>query len=149
MCFRHSMTTSLLATTLILLSGCTPAEQLPPISTEELCQLGAYISIAVVTVGEDGGGGGGGGSGLKVGDPCLECRGLGQVGDGTVMMKCERCKGTGKVQPDDPDLGSMSEMGSQKQCICLPDCKCDGKCDPCNCIFCKPKKPITDTVANR
>ena len=128
------------------LSGCTPVETAPPISTEELCQLGAYISIAVVSADADGGGGGGG-SDLKVGDPCLECRGLGQVGDGVVMQKCERCRGTGKVQPDDPELGSVSEFRSQKHCLCLDKCKCDGKCDPCNCIFCLPKKPdISETV---
>jgi len=144
MCFRPSMTTSLLATTLILLSGCTPVEQAPPISTEELCQLGAYISIAVVSADADGGGGGGG-SGLKVGDVCPECRGVGEVGDGVVMMKCERCNGTGKVQPNDPDLAA--EFRSQRYCLCLDKCKCDGKCDPCNCIFCLPKKPdISETV---
>lgn len=30
---------------------------------------------------------------------CMNCRGTGKVGDGTVMSTCPICKGTGKVIP--------------------------------------------------
>lgn len=30
---------------------------------------------------------------------CMNCRGTGKVGDGTVMSKCPVCNGTGKIVP--------------------------------------------------
>lgn len=30
---------------------------------------------------------------------CMNCRGTGKVGDGTVMSKCPVCDGTGKIVP--------------------------------------------------
>jgi hypothetical protein len=34
----------------------------------------------------------------KPGDKCDNCEGRGYVGDGTVKVKCQPCKGTGRVQ---------------------------------------------------
>ena len=35
-------------------------------------------------------------AGPVIGDLCLDCGGTGKVGDGTVMVKCQTCDGTGK-----------------------------------------------------
>lgn len=143
-----SLMTSLMSCC-FLLSGCEPSGPPPEaLSTYELCELGAYIGIAVVSSDPDDDGGGGGD--LKVGDVCPECRGAKEVGDGTIMMKCERCKGTGKVQPDDPELGGMGAWtpdGSPKRCLCDHNCDCSGSCDPCDCIFCLPKKKTDELWA--
>ena len=100
MCYRFLMTTSLMMSLMscCLLSGCdTPSEAASQaISTQELCELGAYISIAVVASGDDGGGD----YTPKPGDICRDCNGTGKLGDGTVVFDCETCKGTGKIQPD-------------------------------------------------
>ena len=58
-----------------------------PLSHNEQHRLAVFCSYVVATheaiVGPNGGG-----TELKAGDTCPECRGAGQVGDGTVMMKC-------------------------------------------------------------
>ena len=58
-----------------------------PLSHNEQHRLAVFCSYVVATheaiVGPDGGG-----TTYKAGDTCPECRGAGQVGDGTVMMKC-------------------------------------------------------------
>jgi len=48
---------------------------------------------------------------------CMNCRGTGKVGDGTVMSTCPVCKGTGKVTP------------ATQQAAAAPPCK-DGTCPP-------------------
>ena len=147
---------------ILLIAGCDPVEEKDYLDLTEKTQLGAYISLAVVTStpAPDGGGGK-----LQVGDECPDCLGRGSVGDGTIENKCSRCNGTGKIQPGDPDVAAMSEDGgetwstnaevaesisadSPKSCLCDPACpNCDGTCDPCDCLFCLPRKdPLPDPL---
>ena len=149
---------------ILLIAGCDPVEEKDYLDLTEKTQLGAYISLAVVTStpAPDGGGGK-----LQVGDECPDCLGRGSVGDGTIENKCSRCNGTGKIQPGDPDVASMSEdegetwmtnaevkdwyddaKESPKACLCDPACpNCDGTCDPCDCLFCLPRKdPLPDPL---
>ena len=72
----------------------------------EKTQLGAYITLAVVSSTPEPDGGGGK---LEVGDSCPDCGGRGMVGDGTIENKCNRCNGTGVIQKGDPDVAAMSE----------------------------------------
>lgn len=156
-------TKSLMACCFILLiAGCDPVEEKDYLDLTEKTQLGAYISLAVVTStpAPDGGGGK-----LQVGDECPDCLGRGSVGDGTIENKCSRCNGTGKIQPGDPDVAAMSDddgetwstnaevaellsEDSPKACLCDPACpNCDGTCDPCDCLFCLPRKdPLPDPL---
>jgi hypothetical protein len=85
--------------------GCNPVDNKEYLDLTEKTQLGAYISLAVVSSTPEPDGGGGK---LNVGDECPDCLGRGMVGDGTIENKCNRCNGTGKVQPGDPDVASMS-----------------------------------------
>ena len=144
---------------LLATGGCDPVEEKNYLDLTEKTQLGAYVSLAVVTSEPEPDGGGGK---LKVGDECPDCLGRGMVGDGTIENKCSRCNGTGKIQDGDPDVAAMSdddgetwktnaEVGdwlseSPKACLCDPACPdCDGTCDPCDCLFCLPRKdPLPD-----
>ena len=148
----------------LLIAGCDPVEEKDYLDLTEKTQLGAYISLAVVS--SDPAPDGGGGK-LQVGDECPDCLGRGSVGDGTIENKCSRCNGTGKIQPGDPDVAAMSEdegetwmtnaevaswyadtKESPKKCLCDPACpNCDGTCDPCDCLFCLPRKdPLGDPM---
>jgi RecJ-like exonuclease len=138
-----------------MIVGCDPVEEKEYLDLTEKTQLGAYISLAVVasTPEPDGGGGK-----LQVGDECPDCLGRGMVGDGTIENKCSRCNGTGKIQQGDPDVAAIVNdfnetvmtnadvaewisADSPKACLCDPACPdCDGKCDPCDCLFCLPRK---------
>ena len=150
---------------MVAIAGCDPVDEKEYLDLTEKTQLGAYISLAVVTSepAPDGGGGK-----LQVGDECPDCLGRGSVGDGTIENKCSRCNGTGKIQPGDPDVAAMSEDDGEtwmtnedvgdwitdavvkgpKACLCDPACPdCDGKCDPCDCLFCLPRKdPLPDPL---
>lgn len=137
--------------------GCDPVDDSKYLDVTEKTQLGAYISLAVVSSTPEPDGGGGK---LEVGDECPDCLGRGMVGDGTIENKCSRCNGTGKIQKGDPDVAAMTEdegetwlsnaevgdwlddvTASPKTCLCDPACPdCDGTCDPCNCLFCLPRK---------
>ena len=88
----------------VLVAGCTPPVTPPPIPVGEMYQLGAWVSFETVTHDP----GGGGGVKLKVGDKCPDCAGTGRQGDGVIENPCERCRATGKVQPDDPELAGRS-----------------------------------------
>jgi len=90
---------------MVAIVGCDPANNKEYLDLTEKTQLGAYISLAVVSSTPEPDGGGGK---LNVGDECPDCLGRGMVGDGTIENKCNRCNGTGKVQPGDPDVASMS-----------------------------------------
>jgi hypothetical protein len=114
-----------------------------PLSHNEQHRLAVYCSYVVAThegiVGPDGGGG----TELKEGDTCRECRGLGTVGDGAVMVKCNYnenglyCK-NGKLAA----VGSATDaFGAFGGCDCCDECKgqCGGDCcDECTC-----DKPLT------
>ena len=147
---------------LAVTAGCDPVDKKEYLDLTEKTQLGAYISLAVVTSTPEPDGGGGK---LEVGDSCPDCGGRGMVGDGTIENKCNRCNGTGKIQKGDPDVASMSEDNGEtwmtnqevkewidedksKQCLCDPACPdCDGNCNPCNCLFCLPRKdPLPDPL---
>ena len=91
---------------ILLIAGCDPVEEKDYLDLTEKTQLGAYISLAVVTSTPEPDGGGGGK--LQVGDTCPDCGGRGSVGDGTIESTCNRCKGTGKIQAGDPDVAAMS-----------------------------------------
>ena len=90
---------------ILLIAGCDPVEEKDYLDLTEKTQLGAYVSLAVVTSDPEPDGGGGK---LKVGDECPDCLGRGMVGDGTIENKCNRCNGTGKIQAGDPDVAAMS-----------------------------------------
>lgn len=156
------MTSLMSCCLLIAIVGCDPVDNKEYLDLTEKTQLGAYISLAVVTSTPEPDGGGGK---LQVGDECPDCLGRGMVGDGTIENKCSRCNGTGKVQAGDPDVAAMSEdegetwstnaevaeaisADSPKACLCDPACPdCDGTCDPCNCLFCLPRKdPLPDPM---
>ena len=156
------MTSLMSCCLLIAIVGCDPVDNKDYLDLTEKTQLGAYISLAVVTSTPEPDGGGGK---LQVGDECPDCLGRGMVGDGTIENKCSRCNGTGKVQAGDPDVVAMSDddgetwstnaevaeeisADSPKACLCDPACPdCDGTCDPCNCLFCLPRKdPLPDPM---
>ena len=149
---------------ILLVAGCDPVEDKDYLDITEKTQLGAYISLAVVTSDPEPDGGGGK---LNVGDECPDCLGRGMVGDGTIENKCSRCNGTGKIQPGDPDVAAMTSDGGEtwmtnaeaaewyndspkkvQKCLCDPACPdCDGTCDPCDCLFCIPRKdPLPDPM---
>lgn len=147
---------------MVAIVGCDPVDDKDYLDITEKTQLGAYISLAVVTSTPEPDGGGGK---LNVGDECPDCQGSGRLGDGTVEMKCDRCNGTGKVQKGDPDVAAVVNEFNEtvmtnaeaieafasdtpKKCLCDPACPdCDGNCDPCNCLFCLPRKdPLPDPV---
>ena len=100
------MTSLMSCCLLIAIVGCDPVDNKEYLDLTEKTQLGAYISLAVVTSTPEPDGGGGK---LQVGDECPDCLGRGMVGDGTIENKCSRCNGTGKVQAGDPDVAAMSE----------------------------------------
>lgn len=156
------MTSLMSCCLLVAIVGCDPVDNKEYLDLTEKTQLGAYISLAVVTSTPEPDGGGGK---LQVGDECPDCLGRGMVGDGTIENKCSRCNGTGKVQAGDPDVVAMSDdfgetwstnaevaeaisADSPKACLCDPACPdCDGTCDPCNCLFCLPRKdPLPDPM---
>ena len=147
---------------LAVIAGCDPVEDKDYLDLTEKTQLGAYISLAVATSEPEPDGGGGK---LEVGSECPDCLGRGMVGDGTIENKCSRCNGTGKIQKGDPDVAAIvddfnetvmtnAEVGdwisadTPKGCLCDPACPdCDGKCDPCDCLFCLPRKdPLPDPM---
>ena len=156
------MTSLMSCCLLVAIVGCDPVDNKEYLDLTEKTQLGAYISLAVVTSTPEPDGGGGK---LQIGDECPDCLGRGMVGDGTIENKCSRCNGTGKVQAGDPDVVAMSDdfgetwstnaevaeaisADSPKACLCDPACPdCDGTCDPCNCLFCLPRKdPLPDPM---
>lgn len=160
----NSKTRWMICLCILLVAGCDPVEEKDYLDLTEKTQLGAYISLAVVTSDPEPDGGGGK---LNVGDECPDCLGRGMVGDGTIENKCSRCNGTGKIQPGDPDVAAMStdegetwmtnaevndwyndNEESPKACLCDPACPdCDGTCDPCDCLFCIPRKdPLPDPM---
>ena len=160
----NSMKRWMICLCILLVAGCDPVEDKDYLDLTEKTQLGAYISLAVVTSDPEPDGGGGK---LNVGDECPDCLGRGMVGDGTIENKCSRCNGTGKIQPGDPDVAAMSNddgetwmtnsevkdwyddtRESPKACLCDPACPdCDGTCDPCDCLFCVPRKdPLPDPM---
>jgi hypothetical protein len=73
------------------------------LSLNEKMRLGAFLAYSTTGLEEDTSPAGP----LKVGDICPDCNGTKRIGDGTIEKVCDRCKGTGKVQPDDPEIGSM------------------------------------------
>ena len=88
---------------LLATGGCDPVEEKNYLDLTEKTQLGAYVSLAVVTSEPEPDGGGGK---LKVGDECPDCLGRGMVGDGTIENKCSRCNG------DREDTGWRSRCSS-------------------------------------
>lgn len=108
-----------------------------PLPMSEQHRLAVYCAFTVATheniVGPDGGGG----STYKVGDTCPECRGAGQVGDGTVMMKCIWSDGDYYCQN-----GKIAARGSASDsfgtsCCCDCDCGCESDCNgECGCDNC-------------
>lgn len=78
----------------------------PPIPERELYELGAWVSFETAT--HDAGGGGDNKPKLRVGDMCPDCAGTGRTGDGVIENPCSRCRATGKIQPDDPDLAGRT-----------------------------------------
>ena len=79
------------AVLILLVAGCA---QPPALSLSEECRLGAWLALHVAKEAPP----------LSVpspdkpdqGDICPACDGLGKVGDGTVMFKCNDCNGTGR-----------------------------------------------------
>jgi DnaJ-class molecular chaperone len=52
-----------------------------------------------------------------IGDLCIDCGGTGKVGDGTVMVKCQTCDGTGKnKKADDKKKESAAKSAGTFQC---------------------------------
>ena len=88
---------------LILLFLCSQSFAADALSISEKMRLGAYLAYSTTGLEEDSSPS----APLKVGDICPDCNGTKRIGDGTVERVCDRCKGTGKVQPDDPEIGSM------------------------------------------
>lgn len=70
-------------------------------------------------------------------DKCPDCDGKGKVGDGTVMVTCKTCNGTGKTgyMPPEPP----GEAVTHAQCV-------DGVCTPCS-ANCDQYKANASTVA--
>lgn len=159
---KNWMMSLMICSCLAVTLGCDPVEDKEYLDLTEKTQLGAYISLAVVTSTPEPDGGGGK---LEVGSECPDCLGRGMVGDGTIENKCSRCNGTGKIQKGDPDVAAVVDdfnetvmtnaeaieafaADTPKGCLCDPACPdCDGNCDPCNCLFCLPRKdPLPDPM---
>jgi hypothetical protein len=94
------MKTKLLVILLFLCSQSFAAEVL---TMGEKMRLGAFLAYSTTGLEEDSSPSGP----LKVGDICPDCNGTKRIGDGTIERVCDRCAGTGKVQPNDPEIGSM------------------------------------------
>jgi hypothetical protein len=105
------MTSLMICCYLAVIVGCSPFDEKDYLDLNEKTQLGAYISLAVVTSTPEPDGGGGK---LEVGDSCPDCGGRGMVGDGTIESKCNRCNGTGKIQPNDPDVADVASLDPQR-----------------------------------
>ncbi|MBT6458277.1 MAG: hypothetical protein HOK57_00455 [Planctomycetaceae bacterium] len=73
------------------------------LSLNEKMRLGAFLAYSTTGLEEDSTPSGP----LKVGDICPDCNGTKRIGDGTIERVCDRCAGTGVVQPNDPEIGSM------------------------------------------
>lgn len=56
-------------------------------------------------------------------DQCSNCKGRGKVGDGTTMITCPICKGTGKKTTEVPVTVPEKEEPTSG-CQCGKDCKC-------------------------
>jgi len=39
------------------------------------------------------------------------------------------------------NITNSPKMPSQKRCLCGPECRCGGNCDPCTCLFNKLPEP--------
>ncbi len=87
----------------ILLFLCSQSFAAEVLSIGEKMRLGAYLAYSTTGLEEDSSPAGP----LKVGDICPDCNGTKRIGDGTIERVCDRCAGTGKVQPNDPEIGSM------------------------------------------
>ena len=97
---------------LVLVAGCA---QHPALSLSEECRLGAWLALHVAKEEPP----------LSVpspdkpdkGDICPACDGVGKVGDGTVMFKCNDCNGTGRKPAaafDTPASAEAFEVGEVK-----------------------------------
>ena len=99
---------------LVFVAGCgAPA---PALTLAEECRLGAWLALHVAKEEPP----------LSVpspdkpdkGDICPACDGVGKVGDGTVMFKCNDCNGTGRKPAaafDTPASAEAFEVGELKQ----------------------------------
>lgn len=76
-------------------------------------------------------------------DKCPDCDGKGKVGDGTVMVTCKTCGGTGKI-------GAMPlvDAGSPPCVNCaLGKCdSCDGSCGSCASCVAKSAPVVEETT---
>tara|TARA_A100000172_G_scaffold80394_1_gene69835 strand:- start:887 stop:1219 length:333 start_codon:yes stop_codon:yes gene_type:complete len=54
--------------------------------------------------------------GPDLGDLCLDCGGTGKVGDGTVMVKCQTCDGTGKSKKEEKKKETADKSAGTFQC---------------------------------
>lgn len=87
----------------ILMFLCSQAFAADVLSISEKMRLGAFLAYSTTGLEEDSSPSGP----LKVGDICPDCNGTKRIGDGTIERVCDRCAGTGKVQPNDPEIGTM------------------------------------------
>lgn len=99
-----------LALLAVLVAGCTRPSPVPTVDDIQplIAVAGTYSVLASSTAAPEP-------PAPVQGDVCPACYGRGIVGDGTNMMKCQRCDGTGKIVKHPPVV------------IHPADCK-DGKC---------------------
>ena len=84
---------------LVMVAGCVPT--LPALSLVERSGLGASLALSVAG-NAPAPAPSPGPSPTPSGDVCDECQGVGRLGDGTVMVTCPVCNGTGKKTAAEP-----------------------------------------------